>query len=1010
MVVARLHPSVLLACLALVVGSAAGADLTLSRTHLRERLPVGSVVGVLADADSPDAVFTLVAGSGDGDNAKFAIDGRLVRSTAVLQASTPAASIRVRSVGSGGTEERSLALTIDALALGRVMGWGSDYSHGDTPGWTPPDSLGMVDTICAGYNRAYAIRADGAIVSWSYTADDVAVERQPQADGQRWIALAADLTYVVALRLDGTVEVLSGAAPPAGLAGVVAIAAGQRFALALKNDGTVVAWGDAQALPAVLAVPALGQVVAIAAGIDFGLALRSDGTIQGWGQDNIAQASGGNGLTGVTAISAGDEFGYALLQDGTVQGWGNSSFGRTATPAGLVGVVAIDTGEGTTFALKNDGTVVAWGITLFEVHQTELPPELHQVIAISSGRQPSLALHTLGRRPSAPVVAFAPAQEGQAAGLSVATLAASDADGDAITFSLTRTDGAPLTVGGPAGGSILTTAALDCETRKAHLLRVRATDATGLYRETDATLTVLPLSEWAPSSLSLIPALIPATAVAGDAIGRLRAADPDAAETFTYALTADDGGRFTVVGDQVVLAAGGQVPGDVRSLTARVTDSGGLTLTKIFQLPVGYAGPASAPAHVGTLALTRATVSERFPVGTIVGWLSDPLAASTRFILVDGAGDDHNGLFTISGSLLRTAAVLRAAEAPVLRIRVRSDDGGAPREDVFAITVEPRRYGNAAAWGANGSGDFAGLGLVRLAAMGYGDGIAITRHQAGSDDVVAVDKNLRTSVRLYENGTVTGSPAPPPGLDRVIAVACHMYHILALRDDGSVVAWGDQLCDRACLMPPAGLADAVAVGAGSQVSWAVLSDGTVIGWGRDNINQVSGAAGVTAARALGGCEENATALRSDGTVVCWGNPSYNRTTPPAGLANVIAIDGGDADTLALRGDGKVFAWGPNSEHQDDVPASLSNAFAVSAGRFASVALHRAAFTRTLTITVSDGAGPCPDVRVAGGDEFAEAHTGTNGTVVFSGVAPQAEQSYGFNDPADDAPPAPLAPQ
>ena len=62
---------------------------------------------------------------------------------------------------------------------------------------------------------------------------------------------------------------------PAGLSGVVAIAAGDRHTVALKQDGTVVAWGkndDGQTT-----VPAgLSGVVAIAAGRDHTVALRLD--------------------------------------------------------------------------------------------------------------------------------------------------------------------------------------------------------------------------------------------------------------------------------------------------------------------------------------------------------------------------------------------------------------------------------------------------------------------------------------------------------------------------------------------------------------------------------------------------------------------------------------------------------------------------------------------------------------------------------------------------------------
>ena len=60
---------------------------------------------------------------------------------------------------------------------------------------------------------------------------------------------------------------------PAGLSGVVAIAAGDEHTVALKQDGTVVAWGDNGY--GQTKVPAgLSGVVAIAAGVGHTVALK----------------------------------------------------------------------------------------------------------------------------------------------------------------------------------------------------------------------------------------------------------------------------------------------------------------------------------------------------------------------------------------------------------------------------------------------------------------------------------------------------------------------------------------------------------------------------------------------------------------------------------------------------------------------------------------------------------------------------------------------------------------
>ena len=75
---------------------------------------------------------------------------------------------------------------------------------------------------------------------------------------------------------------------PAGLADVVAVAAGEYHSLALKADGTVIAWGanwDGQCdIPAGLA-----DVVAVAAGEYHSLALKADGTVIAWGANWYGQ-------------------------------------------------------------------------------------------------------------------------------------------------------------------------------------------------------------------------------------------------------------------------------------------------------------------------------------------------------------------------------------------------------------------------------------------------------------------------------------------------------------------------------------------------------------------------------------------------------------------------------------------------------------------------------------------------------------------------------------------------
>lgn len=130
----------------------------------------------------------------------------------------------------------------------------------------------------------------------------------------------------------------------------------------------------------------------------------------------------------------------------------------------------------------------------------------------------------------------------------------------------------------------------------------------------------------------------------------------------------------------------------------------------------------------------------------------------------------------------------------------------------------------------------------------------------------------------------------------VQTIAAGSGHTLALKNDGTVWAWGDNY-------------------------YGQLGDGTTTE--RHAPVQVTGLAGVTAIAAGGG---HTVALRNDGTVWAWGDNYYGQLgdatateshTPVqvTGLSGVTAIAGGGAHTVALKSDGTVWSWGDNSYGQ-----------------------------------------------------------------------------------------------
>jgi trimeric autotransporter adhesin len=99
-----------------------------------------------------------------------------------------------------------------------------------------------------------------------------------------------------------------------------------------------------------------------------------------------------------------------------------------------------------------------------------------------------------------------------------------------------------------------------------------------------------------------------------------------------------------------------------------------------------------------------------------------------------------------------------------------------------------------------------------------------------------------------------------------------------------------------------------AISAAYDHSLALRSNGTVVAWGSNGQGQCNVPLDLSNVTAIvAGCYAS-LALKRDGTVVFWGGNGYGQQNVPPGLSNVIAI-AGYAHFLALRQDGTVVAWG-----------------------------------------------------------------------------------------------------
>ena len=144
----------------------------------------------------------------------------------------------------------------------------------------------------------------------------------------------------------------------------------------------------------------------------------------------------------------------------------------------------------------------------------------------------------------------------------------------------------------------------------------------------------------------------------------------------------------------------------------------------------------------------------------------------------------------------------------------------------------------------------------------------------------------------------------PAGTD-YIAIAAGDGYALALKRDGTVVAWG-QNGHGQCNVP---LGAYSAIGAGADFSLALRIDGSIAVWGADAHKQVSNAPSGSDFASVDGGKSFAVALRRDGSIVAWGDDTHGQVSQVPTEPNFTAITAGDAHVVALRSDGTLASWG-----------------------------------------------------------------------------------------------------
>ncbi|MDQ5826753.1 MAG: cadherin domain-containing protein [Chloroflexota bacterium] len=282
--------------------------------------------------------------------------------------------------------------------------------------------------------------------------------------------------------------------------------------------------------------------------------------------------------------------------------------------------------------------------------------------------------------------------EDQPAGTTVGNFGTDDPDaGGTHTYALVAgagdADNASFQV---AGSALKTNQVFHWESKSSYTIRVRSTDAGGLFTEKQFTITVNHLNH-APTNISLSNSSVAENQAAGTTVGTFSTTDPDSIDSHTYSLVsgagADDNASFQVTGSTLKTTASFDFEAKSSySVRVKTDDGNGSSFEKAFTISVTNAN--EAPTDID---LSNSSVDENQAAGTAVGTLStdDPDAGDTHaYTLVAGAGSTDNASFQVVGDELRTAASFNFEAKSSYSVRVRSTDaGGLNTEKAFTVTV-----------------------------------------------------------------------------------------------------------------------------------------------------------------------------------------------------------------------------------------------------------------------------------------------------------------------------------
>jgi mRNA-degrading endonuclease HigB of HigAB toxin-antitoxin module len=698
----------------------APTDIALSKTTIVGNAGANAVVGTLSATD-PDAgntfTYSLVAGTGSTDNAAFNISAGELRATSSLNAAAKSSySVRVRATDQGGLRfEKAFTITV-------------------TPANRAPTDLALSATTISENNAANAVVGElssvdpdtantfnYSLVSGTGSTDNAAFN----IAGSRLRATSAldfetKRSYAIRLRTtdqDGlfyektfTVSVTNVNEAPTDVA-----LAPNAIAENAGANGVV------------------GTLTTIDPDAANSFTFFAYTLVSGSGDtDNGLFNLLGNKLRATTSLDFETKSSYSIRVRAADQGGltvdktltvsvtnvneaptnlalSNSTIPENAGTNALVGnFTAIDPDAGSQFTYRlvigegsadnalfrlNGNQLRAMGSLNFETRSSySVRVAAADLAGLLFAKSFIVTATNVNERPTNLTLSKLSIAENGGVNAVIGQIASSDPDaGDTFTYTLVAgtgdTDNAAFNID---GNQLRASASLDFETKSSYSVRLRSTDAGGLFAEKSFKISVTNAND-APTNIALSSTTIAENVGVNGVVGTLTATDQDKSSKFTFTLVPGagdtDNGAFNISNN--VLRASQSLNFETKSsysVRVRVTDQAGGQFEKEFA--IGVRDVNETPTAI---ALSNSTIAENAGANAVVGTLSatDPdVGGSFTYALVRGTGDTGNSAFNISGNQLRATKSLNAATRSSYSVRVQvTDQGGLRFVRTFTITV-----------------------------------------------------------------------------------------------------------------------------------------------------------------------------------------------------------------------------------------------------------------------------------------------------------------------------------